>query len=65
MSLCEQLVFLCLPVMISFDMEMSSADRGYTPNKKYKTNPHYNDSMNGAEVKLDSADRLLTAFLTK
>ena len=46
-------------------MEMSSADRGYTPNKKYNTNPYYNDRMNGAEVKLDSADRLLNAFLTK
>ena len=36
-----------------------------TPNKKDKDNPLYNDSMNGAEVKFDSAGRPFTAFPTK
>lgn len=46
-------------------VEMPNSGRGYTPNKKDKANPLYNDSMNGAEVKFDSAGRPFTAFPTK
>ncbi|MGV6958151.1 hypothetical protein V8U11_01145 [Pseudomonas chlororaphis] len=46
-------------------VEIPVADRGYTPNKKDKANPLYNDNMNRAEVKLDSAGRPFTALPTK
>jgi hypothetical protein len=46
-------------------VEIPVAGRGYTPNKKDKANPLYNDNMNRAEVKLDSAGRPFTAFPTK
>lgn len=46
-------------------VEIPVAGRGYTPNKKDKANLLYNDNMNRAEVKLDSAGRPFTAFPTK